>query len=220
MIRAVILDFDDTLVKTKEMSFEKHELVGRHFGYFLDKEVFHANYGKPWPEIIKKIFPGLAFSDFYKHLIELEKNYPFQEIDGATDTLRQLQQRGMALGILTSDFQESFFRRASLLGHLDYFDHHLIFCADNNVYSKPDGRAFLSVLAGLQVRGVSKDHVAFVGDLLTDYQAAKEAGITFFAVTTGFKTANDFIQAGLSPEYILPSIAELPKRLETYGDSS
>lgn len=214
MIRAVILDFDDTLVKTKEMSFEKHALVGQHFGYSLDKESFHTHYGKPWPLIIERIFPGLAFSDFYKRLVELEKEYLFEEIDGATNTLRQLRQQGIALGILTSDFEESFFRRASRLDHLRYLDHDLIFCADRIPFPKPDGRAFLPLLGRLQTKGIQKEHIAFVGDLLTDYQAAREAGVTFFAVTTGFPTANDFIEAGLSPAYILPSISELPEKLK------
>lgn len=220
MIRAVILDFDDTLIKTKEMSFEKHTMVGTHFGYFLDKETFYTHYGKPWPLIIEKIFPGLAFSDFYKHLVELEKDYPFQEIEGAGHTLLQLRQQGIVLGILTSDLEESFFRRASRLNHLPYFDHHLIFCADTNPYTKPDGRSFLLALERLQQRGIVKEHIAFVGDLLTDYQAAKEAGVTFFAVTTGLKTEEDFVGAGLSPACILSSVAELPQKLMMYGDKS
>ncbi|MBI4149881.1 HAD-IA family hydrolase [Candidatus Woesearchaeota archaeon] len=219
MIRVVIVDFDDTLIRTKEMSFEKHAAVGEYFGYALDEATFFSNYGRPWPTLIEHIFPGLAFSDFYEYLVYLERDYPFQEIEGATNTLQHLREQGIIVGVLTSDFRDSFFRRAQRVGHMTYLDSNLIFCAGDTPYTKPDGRAFLPILDRLQSQGIGKEEMIFVGDLLTDYQAAKEAGVHFFAVTTGFQTANDFLRAGVSHSHILSSIAELPLRLAMYGEA-
>jgi len=213
MVRAIIFDFDDTLVRTKEISFEKHSEVGEHFGYGLKEEDFRRHYGKAWPEMISIIFPGLAFKDFYERLMLMEKDFAFKEVDGAAATLRLLRGTGFTLGILSGDFRDSFIRRASRLGHLECFDDKLIFCADDVAHPKPDGRAFQPVLESLASIGIAKEEAVFVGDLLIDYLAARGAGVDFFAVMTGFQKASDFLDAGLPVGRILSSVAELPSRL-------
>ncbi len=213
MVKAVIFDFDDTLVKTKDVSFVNHEAIGRHFGYHLSKKSFAEHYGKPWPTMIGSIFPGLPFSVFYNELMKREGDYPFQEIEGASEILHYLQEGGIILGILTSDLRESFIRRATRLGYLKYFDSSLILCADDTPHQKPDGRVFLPLLKSLHEKGVRLHECLFVGDHFVDYEAAKTAGVPFFAVTTGFKTIQDFMAAGLSSDCILSTVADLKQKM-------
>ena len=190
--------------------------MGKQFGYTLSEEIFRLHYGKPWSKMIEEIFPGLPFTQFYSSLMELEKDHPFEEIDGTTSLLQYLQLLGIKIGILTSDYQESFLRRANYLGHLQYIETQLIFCADNTLHQKPDGRVFIPVVEYLEAVGIKKEEIAFVGDLLTDYQAAKEANILFFAVTTGYKTKEDFLEAGLSSSHILSSVVDLRNWFSSY----
>jgi phosphoglycolate phosphatase-like HAD superfamily hydrolase len=214
MVRAIIFDFDDTLVRTKDTSFEKHAEVGRRFGFGLDRSLFDRHYGEPWPAMIAKCFPGLAFEDFYACLMEVERGSVFHEVEKATDVLRFFRGRGVRLGILTSDLRESLLRRAAAVGHLPYFDMDIVRCADDGEHAKPDGRAFLPIVERLGRQGIRKEEIVFVGDLPTDYQTARDAGVPFFAVMTGMRTAADFEAVGLARGRVLASVAELPSRLE------
>jgi HAD superfamily hydrolase (TIGR01549 family) len=155
----------------------------------------------------------LPFERFYAELVELERDYRWEEIGGATATLQVLRGNGLAIGILTGDQRVSLLRRASKVGHRGYLDDDLIFCADDLPHPKPDGRAFQPILRRLEGRGIGKEEVVFVGDLLTDYATAKAAGVAFLAVTTGLQNAADFVAAGVPDGRILPSVADVPQKL-------
>lgn len=68
------------------------------------------------------------------------------------------------------------------------------------------------VEVALEVLGLPAEACAMVGDRLeTDIRMAKEHGLTAILVLTGVTKAEDIRQSSAQPDYVLPSIAELPE---------
>jgi len=61
--------------------------------------------------------------------------------------------------------------------------------------------------------GIAKNEVAYVGDDLSDYTSSRAAGISFFASTWGRRKPEEFLAAGLSPEFVLNSPADIFRHL-------
>jgi phosphoglycolate phosphatase-like HAD superfamily hydrolase len=79
---------------------------------------------------------------------------------------------------------------------------------DNSV-NKPHPEVFSTILKQLEMKGVKKNEILFVGDALVDLQAAKNAGVPFAAVTQGFLTSEDFVRQGLNRNMVFNSIADI-----------
>ena len=59
-----------------------------------------------------------------------------------------------------------------------------------------------------------KHKVVYVGDALVDWEAARDADLgLFLAVTTGFTSAEEFLEAGVPQNQILQSAASVPQAL-------
>lgn len=70
----------------------------------------------------------------------------------------------------------------------------------------------LMVEAALSVLGLPADQCAMVGDRLeTDMKMAKENGLLAILTLTGVAKEEDLKKGGFSPDFVIPSIAELPK---------
>lgn len=80
-----------------------------------------------------------------------------------------------------------------------------IVTGDDTEYHKPDPRVFDSIFTELANMNIYENHSIYVGDSLSDYESAKNRGVEFYAVTTGFTSSEQFLMAGLNEEYVLPS---------------
>ena len=98
-------------------------------------------------------------------------------------------------------------------GGLDVESFVVICAGDENPYHKPDPRVFDCAMGELERRGITRAQVLYVGDDTTDLIAARDAGLQFVGVLTGFRTADNFVAAGLEAQHVIPSVAELPAYL-------
>jgi len=57
---------------------------------------------------------------------------------------------------------------------------------------------------------LDRAQVLYVGDHLGDMQAAHGAGLKFVAVLTGYFSRQAFMENGLSEQYIINDVAQLP----------
>ncbi|MEN3010919.1 MAG: HAD-IIA family hydrolase [Candidatus Bipolaricaulaceae bacterium] len=77
------------------------------------------------------------------------------------------------------------------------------------VFGKPS--AYMVEMA-LEVLGLPPQACALVGDRLeTDIRMAKEHGLTAILVLTGVTRPEDLAHSPIQPDYVIPSIAELPE---------
>ncbi len=212
MIKAVIFDFDDTLVETRAIKFEHHKAVAKKF-YNIDltEETFLKHYGQPFNTIIKAFYQD---ADTLENMIQanvstreqfLKKLYP-----GSLDTVNTILDRGIKVGVLSAtntNFILDDFERFSF--PINRFS--MIQGPDETPVHKPDPAVFLPLLEKLGKEGIKKEETVYVGDSLLDLQAAHGAGIDFIAVTTGLYSEEDFKKNGA--KIVVGEISEILKHI-------
>lgn len=216
-IRAIIHDWDDTITN----SFESYSQFYYDFAEYYkiadtNLDTLKKHWGGTVPEIVAGVWPHLSTEEaeqktkeFIKVIKEWRKSYPVSIFPQIKDTFKKLNKLGIKLGIVSSgdrlQIQKIYCEQIS--HKMNY--HEFMFDNKDLGYRKPDPRVFdipLKLLAGI---GITSNEVIYVGDSFQDYHSAKNRGLIFFAVTTGLKTKEDFLQEGVSSDYILNNFNEI-----------
>ncbi len=124
--------------------------------------------------------------------------------------LRELKSHGHTLGIVTTKRSyriAEVFERERLASMLD-----TIVGSDMVMAPKPSPEGLLRAIQNL---GVPASQVLYVGDTVTDAEAANRAGISFAAVLTGPTPASAF--APLAPRAILPDARAIETVIGRFG---
>ncbi len=132
-----------------------------------------------------------SFTAFYaKHATDTTCPYP-----GVRELLHTLKNAGMQLAVLSNKLDaptkaivERFFPGVFTV----------VFGQRQGVPKKPDPTA---VREALSLLGVTEEECVYVGDSEVDVQTAKNAGISCFAVSWGFRDKEELISAGATRIY-------------------
>lgn len=215
MIKAIIFDFDDTLVKTFRRAYQRHMRAAKELKLRMpSRKKFYMNFGKPWNKVIKSLWPEVSLKRYKKTYYQMNYgdikrfNGP-KPIDGLKKLLLTIKNRGYRIFILSSRDIKSLktnIDRLKINAHIELY-HGM----EHSRHHKPDPRVFIPFFRKTRLKNYE---ILYVGDLVTDYLAAKEAGISFIGVTTGVHKKRDFLKAGLNKFYILKSVNELPEFLK------
>jgi HAD superfamily hydrolase (TIGR01509 family) len=148
-------------------------------------------------------------SKFYKLLedMELKSAREVALYPGALETLLSIRQRSIKMGIVTNNGRVGTnltFKRLKLEGVFD-----AVVTRDDCEDMKPSPNPVLKVMADMQAK---LEEGILVGDGVMDIMAAKAAGLSSVAVATGPFNNARLIEA--EPDYLLPSINELPVLLD------
>lgn len=194
--RAVLFDLDDTLLITARIKWAHHKAVAARYGVSLRDETLAHYWGMPFDEMIGYLYNHAdTLENMRAANRALEDHYP-KEIQGDTlAVLSQLTLHGIVAGVvtsLTSDFAVADLKRVHVPEDAFLF----IQGAEATTHHKPDGRVFDPALARLAELNIARSEVVYVGDALMDYEAARDAGIQFLGVATGFVTIEQFKAAG------------------------
>ncbi len=213
MIKAVIIDVDDTLCLTEAACFDLENEVLRQMGRPPMLRAVHiATWGRPLFDAMLERSPGTDMKQFtllYHPVIEeFVTNGRLDKIPDANyQALDQLLAQGKKLMLLTSRTHAEF-------KHLLAPDHGLakritaFYYQDNMQFHKPDPRAFNELL---QDNGVQAGECIYVGDSLSDAKAANEAGLRFIAsLESGLRQKADFADFRVDA-----FIATLPEIVQT-----
>ncbi len=185
-LRAVIFDFDGVLaesvgIKTEAFRrlFEKEgtEAVNKIVAYHLEHggvsrfEKFRHIYG----EILKRPLSDEEFDRLCREFegLVLEGVIRAPEVNGSAECLRKLKGKAK-LFIVSGTPEEEIRHIAEARGTAHYFD---------AIYGSPRTKTEL-VREILSKKGLSPNEVVFVGDAMTDYNAAMETGVGFIARIT------------------------------------
>lgn len=195
MIKLVILDFDDTLCLTEEACFHLENNVSMEMGFTpMSREKHKSNWGKPLAAAIVERIPGIDADEFMKRIGKVMEKYaeegkqdPIAEENlHVLDTLRET---GKKIAILTS-------RSFPEVRHLLHEAHPLstrveaFYHKDNSQFYKPDPRAFDQAISHFKIL---PEETVYVGDSVSDAEAANGAGLHFIAVLESeLRTREDF----------------------------
>lgn len=223
MIRAIVFDFDGTIVDTESASYEAFRGIFAEHGLELPLERWALGIGTwgaydPFADLEeglgRPVDRRAVRERFEAEMAERIRSLELRP--GVADTLEEARSRGMRLGLATSSYRGSVEPHLKELGLLGYFE--AVHTADDVARVKPDPALYRLALASL---GVAGRQAVAVEDSLNGLRAAKAAGLYGLAVPNELTAFMDFSEADL----VLSSLAEQPlgewiSRLEGRGHSS
>lgn len=197
MIKAVIFDFDDTLVESREYKMAQFKHVAKKF-YNMDvtDESLLKHWGKPLDPLMLEIYQDAdSLENIHNAFTATREDFYKQPYKGAAEMVKDLISRGLKVGALSAT-NKRYLREDLIRLGFPIEQMMLVQGADETTVHKPDPGVFFSVLQKLKQGGIEKEEIVYVGDSLDDLQAAQGAGIGFIAVTTGLYSEEDFRNQG------------------------
>jgi pyrophosphatase PpaX len=188
MLKAVLFDFDGTIVDTTELIHESmRRATGEVLGQTPSREVLLANVGQPLPRQMELLDFERAeelLESYRLHNEELHEDLieAFPDVEAS---LAHLREAGLCLAVVTSK------RRFSLEMALDSFPNlrdavDAFVTMEDTTEHKPHPAPLLK---GLELLGeVPPEKAAYVGDSPFDVAAARAAGTLSVAVSWGVFT--------------------------------
>ncbi|NUR71429.1 MAG: HAD family hydrolase [Hamadaea sp.] len=210
MIRAVVIDVDDTLCLTEAVCFAlENEVLSLIGAAAIERAVHRATWGQPLLTALPIRSPGVDLARFVSAYPAVLGRYVAEgRLDAIVPenltALDDLAAAGRDVYVLTSRTEEE-------LRHLLDPAHALanrvrgVFHADNTDFGKPDPRAFDEFLAET---GFCPSDCVYVGDSPGDADAALGAGLRFIAcLQSGVRSRADF--AGRAVDAYIPSFPDV-----------
>ena len=208
-IRAVLFDFDGTLVDTNQIVFDSWQEVFRTVeGAERPAEVIYSTYGEPLFETMEHFFGEKTemcikiYRDYQSAIyLDTVKLYP-----GMEALIARLKRKGYKLAVVTSRLKKSTIEILDKYALTDSFDA-VITCDDTDKH-KPDPEP---ALAALEKLGTAPAQAIMVGDSRYDVGCGKNAGIKTVLMNWSV-TFEGAVQC--EPDYIIGKAEELEDLLE------
>lgn len=195
MKKLVIFDLDGTLLNTIADLAAATNYALTQFGYPTHPtDAYRFFVGNGINKLFERALPEQErtlenvirirskFVPYYNiHNADLSRPYP-----GIEELLNLLQQHHLQLAVASNKYQEA---TAKLIGQ--YFpDIHFtaVFGQRDNVPTKPDPQVVNEII---QMAGVSKEEVVYIGDSGVDMQTGCNAGVTTIGACWGFRPKSE-----------------------------
>lgn len=192
--KGLVFDFDYTLGDSTEGIVASANYALERLGYApAEKEAIRKTIGLHLEETYRVLvkeqgaegaaaeeaeFPRLFIEKADEIMTEKSSFYP-----GVLELIRKWKKQGYKLAIVTTKYS---YRIEGILEKYHGKDlFHTIIGGDNVNRPKPDPEGVFKVL---ELWGMSKEEVLYVGDSLVDARTAQAAGVDFAGVTTGTTT--------------------------------
>lgn len=120
----------------------------------------------------------------------LDKTVPY---DGEIEQIRILKEHGFKLAVISNKQDVHTVKIVEKLYGKNEFDIVMGFDPDRGFPTKPDPASVDYIISQF---GVDKSEVAYIGDSDIDMQTGKNAGLTTFGVTWGFRSPELLVQNG------------------------
>lgn len=195
MIKAVIIDVDDTLCMTEAACYSLESEVLEIMGCPpMPRDVHLSTWGRPLLDVIPIRSPGIDIDEFMRvYQPCLEKHIAEGKLDTISDStfdcLDRLVKVNKEIFLLTS-------RTHNELKHMLEPNHLLsgrikaFYYSNNTQFHKPDPRVFNELFSE---NSYSPGECVYVGDLPSDAIAANGAGVKFIAcLESGLKSEQEF----------------------------
>lgn len=192
-VKAVVFDFDDTLVNTFNVRAKALVASAKKF-YDLDITVDDVRrlWGKPYLTLLSELHRQAEPPEqIHEKYMSIRTDFPVVYNKGLPDLFDQLHEQGYELGVLTSSGRAFVDSDMELLKFPRNKFSKVQTAEDTNVH-KPDPEVFAPMLESLREKSIEKREVLYVGDSLSDHAAASGAGLNFIAVTTGLTSPAEF----------------------------
>jgi len=210
MIKAIILDVDDTIINFSKTSVNCYIETAKELKLKpVSKAKIFKFYGTPLKNMVKKFWPKADPKKFETLSIKKIKKLKFKTFKGTKPILKQLSKK-YKLGLLSSKVKTLMnlhLKQSNISKKLFIF----IQSKDDTIYHKPNPKVFSKPIKKLKLK---PSEILYVGDSMYDYIASKKAGLNFVAVLTGHYSKAEFQKHKVKNNNILKSLNSLPNWLE------
>jgi pyrophosphatase PpaX len=204
LLKAVLLDFDGTIVDTTELIHQSmlratDEVLGRR----LDRETLMANVGQPLPRQMELLDPEKAEDLLESYLLHNDKLHEtlIKEFPNVQTSLARLRDAGLRLAVVTSKRRHSVEMALNSFPGLREVVNAFVTMEDTTEHKPLPA----PLLKGLQLLGdVPPEKAAYVGDAPFDVTAARAAGVMSVAVSWGAFTEEALLAA--EPDYLFEEL--------------
>ena len=195
-VKAVIFDYDDTLVGTHRVIWNLHKHIARtYYGIELTDLDIKAYWGRPVHELARHYYRTEDIDTAVNRMLLHLDDFPKEKLPHTEPTLRHLKLASKLIGIVSATTRPILDGDCVHTGiPLDIMDY--IQTAEDTKFHKPDARVFNPMLKWAARRGITASEVLYIGDGLQDLKAAGNAGFGFLGVTTGLVTSEEFSKYG------------------------
>lgn len=201
MIKAVIFDVDGVLLDSVDQIVDAYQEVGRRLKLKVPrKDFFRKRLGIPYYSVIEEAYgKNIQAKELFKK-VELEMDLPLMSNVG-----KILEKIKLPKAIVTTK------PKSSINKYLKEILHHfsVIVALEDTEKHKPNPEPLLLACKKL---GIHCEETVYVGDMVRDYETAKNASMKFVGVLGGASTENEFRKAKV--RYLIKSLEELPEILK------
>ncbi|HWJ03931.1 MAG TPA: pyrophosphatase PpaX, partial [Verrucomicrobiae bacterium] len=176
----ILFDLDGTLINTNDLIIKSFQHTIRvHMGRESDDKEFVPYFGEPLITMLERIAPGRGeeLIKTYREFNLAKHDTLIAKFEGIVETLQELKDKGVTLGVVTSKLKPLALRGMELCGLQDMFE--VIIACEDTTRHKPEPDP---VLKALEILGRGKEGVLYVGDSTMDIMSAKRAGVKSAAV--------------------------------------
>jgi N-acetyl-D-muramate 6-phosphate phosphatase len=180
MLKAVLFDWDGTLLDSAEAGLRSYQELFGLYGIAFDRDRFAETYSPDWYQTYEKV--GLPREQWTAADAAWLQIYAAEECDlvaGAREALALLEEKNISTGLVTSGTGERVRRELARLG----LDFRTLVCSEDVTHRKPHPEA---LLAGLAKLGVAPADAAYVGDSPEDVEMARAARVFSVGIAGAF----------------------------------
>jgi phosphoglycolate phosphatase-like HAD superfamily hydrolase len=213
MLKAIVFDYNGTLVDDLALNVEAYYRAGRELGFGgLTRETVLRHISQP-PSQKRRLYCGEISDAQWEQVVQLRKKIYCELADPSRllfpDTSAALTALSgtYTLAVLSNTFR-SLYERLFPEHLAKLFQASLFF--DEVPDPKPSPKPMQTMLASL---GVDHHECGYAGDAVEDVQMAKAAGVTSFAITTGACSGLELSRAGA--DWVGANLKALAARLLT-----
>lgn len=209
MIKAVLFDFDGTLINTNDLIFKSYEVAFREvFNRKIEMDEILTLYGKPLYSSLMQYGEedGERLYRIYREYNETNHDLLAKPFDGVFDGVKTLLKNGYRLGIVTSKRSRLVLRGIDILKLSGAFE--VIITPDDTKETKPHPEP---VLCGCERLGVLPEETIYVGDSVFDLEAGQAAKTRLCGVSYSVTPKEELMK--YKPDFFVDSISELSELL-------
>ncbi len=182
MIKAIITDFDGTLVDTFEANFSAYQEAFQAVGVELTAERYRECFGYRFDRFMSAM--GITDDDVAARIREIKREvYPkffncLKPNRSLIELIASFHEMGGKTAIASTARRENLMNAIDYLGIADIFD--LIYSAQDVKQGKPSPEIYLNAMETLDV---TPDEVMVFEDSPVGFEAAKASGARYIPVT-------------------------------------